>query len=209
MSYPLANALLIWRLTLEHLQISAVSCVLAILTACPLGVLVSRVRWLAPPVLAAAGIFYTIPSVALFALLIPVLGLGVKPTVFALVLYSQLALIRNTMVGINEVEAALLQAAQGMGMTNGQRFWRVEVPLAIPVIFAGVRTATVMAIGLASIAAYIGAGGLGVLIFQGISTGNTDQVLTGAVAVSILALLADAILSSLQRVLRRAMGVRA
>ena len=209
MSYPLANALLIWRLTLEHLQISAVSCLLAILTACPLGVLVSRVRWLAPPVLAAAGIFYTIPSVALFAILIPVLGLGVKPTVLALLLYSQLVLIRNTAVGINEVDAALLEAAQGMGMTNTQRFWRVEVPLAIPVIFAGVRTATVMAIGLASIAAYIGAGGLGVLIFQGISTGNTDQVLTGAVAVSILALLADAILSSIQRVLRWAMGVRA
>lgn len=209
MSYPLANALLIWRLTLEHLQISAVSCLLAILTACPLGVLVSRVRWLAPPVLAAAGIFYTIPSVALFAILIPVLGLGVKPTVLALILYSQLALIRNTAVGINEVDAALLQAAQGMGMTNTQRFWRVEVPLAIPVIFAGVRTATVMAIGLASIAAYIGAGGLGVLIFQGISTGNTDQILTGAAAVSILALLADAMLSSIQHVLRWAMGVRA
>ncbi len=209
MSYPLANALLIWRLTLEHLQISAVSCLLAILTACPLGVLVTRVRWLAPPLLAAAGIFYTIPSVALFALLIPVLGLGVKPTVLALVLYSQLALIRNTAVGINEVDAALLQAAQGMGMTNTQRFWRVEVPLAIPVIFAGVRTATVMAVGLASIAAYIGAGGLGVLIFQGISTGNTDQILTGAVAVSILALLADAALSSTQRMLRWAMGVRA
>ncbi len=208
MTYPLANAPLIWRLTLEHLQLSAVSCLLAILTACPLGVLVSRVRWLAPPVLAAAGIFYTIPSVALFALLIPLLGLGVKPTVFALVLYSQLALIRNTAVGINEVDAALLQAAQSMGMTNAQRFWRVEVPLAIPVIFAGVRTATVMAIGLASIAAYIGAGGLGVLIFQGISTGNTDQVLTGAVTVSILALLADTILSNLQRVLRWAMGVR-
>jgi osmoprotectant transport system permease protein len=208
-SYPLANALLIWRLTLEHLQISAVSCLLAILTACPLGVLVTRVRWLAPPLLAAAGIFYTIPSVALFALLIPVLGLGVKPTVLALVLYSQLALIRNTAVGINEVDAALLQAAQGMGMTNTQRFWRVEVPLAIPVIFAGVRTATVMAVGLASIAAYIGAGGLGVLIFQGISTGNTDQILTGAVAVSILALLADTALSSTQRMLRWAMGVRA
>jgi osmoprotectant transport system permease protein len=208
-TYPLTNAALIWRLTLEHLQISIVSCLLAILTACPLGVLVSRIRWLGSPVLFAAGIFYTIPSVALFALLIPLLGLGVKPTVFALVLYSQLALIRNTAVGINEVDASLLQAAQGMGMTNAQRFWRVEVPLAIPVIFAGVRIATVMAIGLASIAAYIGAGGLGVLIFQGISTGNTDQVLTGAVAVSILALLADAILSNLQRVLRWAMGVRA
>ncbi len=209
MTYPLANAALIWRLTLEHLQLSAISCLLAILTACPLGVLVSRVRWLAPPVLGAAGIFYTIPSVALFALLSPVLGLGLKPTVFALVLYSQVGLIRNTAVGIHEVDAALLEAARGMGMTTGQRFWRVEVPLAIPVIFAGVRAATVMAIGLASIAAYIGAGGLGVLIFQGISTGNTDQVLTGAVAVSILALLADAILASIQRAMRWAMGVRA
>lgn len=209
MRYFLANAPLIWRLTLDHLQLSAASCLLAIVTACPLGVLVSRVRWLAGPVLSVAGIFYTIPSVALFALLIPVLGLGLKPTVLVLVLYSQLVLIRNTAVGITEVDAALLQAAQGMGMTNSQRFWRVEVPLAIPVIFAGVRTATVMAIGLASIAAYIGAGGLGVLIFQGISTGNTDQVLTGAVAVSILALLADGILASAQRMTRRTMGVRA
>ena len=116
---------------------------------------------------------------------------------------------KNTAVGISEVDAALLQAAQGMGMTNLQRFWRVEVPLAIPVIFAGVRTASVMAIGLASIAAYIGAGGLGVLIFQGISTGNTEQVLTGAVAVSVLALLADAILASVQTGLRWSMGMRA
>jgi osmoprotectant transport system permease protein len=160
-------------------------------------------------VLSAAGILYTVPSVALFALLIPVLGLGLKPTVLALVLYSQLVLIRNTAVGITEVDPALLQAAQGMGMTNAQRFWRVEVPLAIPVIFAGVRTATVMAIGLASIAAYIGAGGLGVLIFQGISTGNTDQVLTGAVAVSLLALVADGILAYAQRLMRRTIGVRA
>ncbi len=209
MAYPLANAGLIWRLTVEHLEISAVSCLFAILTACPLGVLVSRVRWLASPVLAAAGIFYTVPSVAFFAILIPVLGLGIKPTVLALVLYSQLALIRNTAVGLNEIEASLLQAAKGMGMTSGQRFWRVEVPLAIPVIFAGVRAATVMAIGLASIAAYIGAGGLGVLIFQGISTGNTDQILTGAAAVSILALVADGALASLQRMLRWAMGVPA
>jgi osmoprotectant transport system permease protein len=207
--YLLANAPLIWRLTLAHVQLSAASCLLALVTACPLGVLVSRVRWLAAPVLSAAGILYTIPSVALFALLIPVLGLGVKPTVFALVLYSQLVLIRNTAVGIQAVDAALLQAARGMGMTTGQRFWRVEVPLALPVIFAGVRTATVMAIGLASIAAYIGAGGLGVLIFQGISTGNTDQVLTGAVAVSLLALLADGALAYGQRRLRWALGVRA
>ncbi len=209
MRYLVVNAPLVWRLTLEHLQLSAASCLLALITACPLGVVVTRVRWLAAPVLSAAGILYTVPSVALFALLIPVLGLGLKPTVLALVLYSQLVLIRNTAVGITEVDPALLQAAQGMGMTNAQRFWRVEVPLAIPVIFAGVRTATVMAIGLASIAAYIGAGGLGVLIFQGISTGNTDQVLTGAVAVSLLALVADGILAYAQRLMRRTIGVRA
>ncbi len=208
MRYLAANAPLIWRLTFEHVQLSALSCLLAIATACPIGVLVTRIRWIAAPVLSTAGILYTIPSVALFALLIPVLGLGLKPTVLALVLYSQLVLIRNTAVGISEVDPALLQAAQGMGMTNAQRFWRVEVPLAIPVIFAGVRAATVMAIGLASIAAYIGAGGLGVLIFQGISTGNTDQVLTGAVVVSALALVADGALAYMQRVVRHAMGVR-
>ncbi len=208
MRYLLANAPLIWRLTLEHVQLSAVSCLLAIVTACPIGVLVTRVRWIVSPTLSAAGILYTIPSVALFALLIPVLGLGAKPTVLALVLYSQLVLIRNTAVGINEVDRALLEAAQGMGMTAAQRFWRVEVPLALPVIFAGIRTATVMAIGLASIAAYIGAGGLGVLIFQGISTGNTDQVLTGAVAVSALALLADGVLASAQSSVRQAVGMR-
>lgn len=209
MTYLLANGPAVWRLSVQHVEIAGLSCLLAILIAFPLGVLLSRVRWLTGPVLGTAGIFYTVPSLALFALLIPILGLGMKPTVLALVLYSQLTLIRNTAVGISEVDPALVEAARGMGMTGAQRFWRVEMPLAVPVVLAGVRTATAMAIGLTTIAAYIGAGGLGVLIFQGISTAHTDQVLAGALVVSAIALVADLLLALLQRALGSVTGVRA
>lgn len=209
MSYLLANGSEVTRLTLEHLQISLLACVLASLIALPIGVLISRRRRLAGPVVGTAGVLYTVPSVALFALLIPVLGLGIKTAVVALVLYSQLVLIRNTAVGINEVDPALREASRGMGMTGAQQFWRLELPLALPVIFAGLRATTVMAIGLTSIAAYIGAGGLGVLIFQGISTGHTQQILTGAVLVSLLAFAADGVLAGAERLLRATVGVHA
>jgi osmoprotectant transport system permease protein len=205
-TYLWTNGPAVWRLTVEHLEITGIVCLLAVLVGCPVGVLLSRVAWLWGPVLAAAGAFYTIPSIALFAALIPVLGLGVRPTVVALVLYCQLPLVRNTAVGLTEVDRSLIEAAEGMGMTESQRFWRVRLPLAVPVIVAGVRTAVVMATGMATVAAYIGAGGLGVLIFQGIATDHRDQVLAGALAVSAVAFAADGILALVQRLVGSARG---
>ena len=199
MTYLVANGPLVWRLTVEHLEIAGLACLFAILVGCPLGVLLSRVDWLWGPVLGAAGAFYTVPSIALFAALIPLLGLGTRPTVVALVLYCQLPLIRNTAVGLKEVDRNLIEAAEGMGMTRSQRFRRVQLPLAVPVIVAGIRMVVVMAIGMATVAAYIGAGGLGILIFQGIATDHTDQVLAGALVVSAVALAADGILALVQR----------
>jgi osmoprotectant transport system permease protein len=206
-TYLLANGPMVWRLTVEHLEIAGLACLFAILVGCPLGVVLSRVAWLWGPVLGAAGAFYTVPSIALFAALIPFLGLGTRPTVVALVLYCQLPLIRNTAVGLKEVDRSLIEAAEGMGMTRSQRFWRVQFPLAVPVIVAGIRMVVVMAIGMATVAAYIGAGGLGTLIFQGIATDHTDQVLAGALVVSAVALAADGILALVQRSVGSANGV--
>jgi osmoprotectant transport system permease protein len=150
-------------------------------------------------VLYVASIIITIPSIALFGLLIPVLsligqGIGYLPAVIAVLLYSQLPIIRNTYTAINNVDPALREAARGMGMTAMQRLRMVEIPLAVPVIMAGVRTAVVMNIAVTAIAAYIGAGGLGVLISRGISQTDSRQLVAGAIAVSVLAIVADSVL---------------
>lgn len=145
----------------------------------------------------------TIPSIALFGIMIPILstigqGIGFLPAFIALVLYSQLPIIRNTYTGINNIDPNIRDAAKGIGMSTFQRLVRVEIPIAMPLIMAGVRTATVLNIGIGAIAAFIGAGGLGVLINQGISRTNTTMILVGAIAVSILALLADFLLKFIQ-----------
>jgi osmoprotectant transport system permease protein len=165
------------------------------------GILLSRIRVLAAPVIGLAGILYTIPSLALFGLLIPLMGIGIRPAVLALVLYAQLVLIRNTLVGIRSVDPAALEAARGMGMRGRQLLLLVELPLALPVVMAGIRTTAVMNIGIAAIAAYIGAGGLGTLIFQGISRADSVLILAGALPVSALALATDGILAAVERAL--------
>lgn len=184
------------ELGIEHLWIVGVAVGLAIVTGVPIGIAITQNRAVADAVLYVASIIITVPSIALFGLLIPVLsligqGIGYLPAVIAILLYSQLPIIRNTYVAITNVDPALREAARGMGMTAGQRLRRVEIPLAVPVIMAGVRTAVVMNIGVAAIAAYIGAGGLGVLISRGISQTDPRQLITGALAVSLLAILAD------------------
>jgi osmoprotectant transport system permease protein len=155
-------------------------------------------------VLYVASIIVTVPSIALFGLMIPVLslidqGIGWLPAVIAILLYSQLPIIRNTYTAITNVDPALRESARGMGMTALQRLMQVEIPLAIPVMMAGVRTAVVMNIGVAAIAAYIGAGGLGVLISRGISQTDPRQLIAGALAVSLLAIIADYTLLKLQK----------
>jgi len=198
------NLGVIAALSVEHISIVSVAVGLAIMTGVPIGILITQSKPAADAVLYAASIIVTIPSIALFGLMIPALsligqGIGWLPAVIAILLYSQLPIIRNTYTAITNVEPALRAAARGMGMTPLQRLWRVEIPLAVPVIMAGVRTAVVMNIGVAAIAAYIGAGGLGVLIARGISQTDPRQLIAGAVAVSLLAIAADYALLALQR----------
>ena len=197
MRYLVEHPQRVLELALQHLEIVAASVLVAVLVGVPLGILVTRLRWLEGPVMYTAGVLYTVPSLALFAVLIPFTGLGARPAIVALILYSLLAIIRNTVAGIDAVDPATIEAARGMGMTGTQRLLLVELPLGLPVILAGVRVAAVAAIGIATVAAYVGAGGLGLLIFDGLRTLDTDRVLGGALATSAMALAVDAGLARL------------
>jgi len=177
--------------TLEHLFLVGISIAIAIVIGIPLGILITRQTSLRQPILIIANLFQTIPSLALFGLLIPFVGIGVVPAIIALTVYSFLPIIRNTYTGITNVDPAIREAGRGMGMTDMELLLQVEIPLAMGVILAGVRVATVIAIGIGTIAAAIGAGGLGVFIFRGISVVNNDLILAGAVPAAMIALLAD------------------
>ena len=196
LSYAFANIDQIAALTVEHVSIVAVAVGLAILTGVPIGIAITQNQRIAENVLYVAAMVMTIPSIALFGIMIPILsvigqGIGYLPAVIAVLLYSQLPIIRNTYTAINNVDPALREAAKGMGMTPVQRLRTVEIPIAVPVIMAGVRTAVVLNIGVTAIAAFIGACGLGELISRGISQTDPRKLITGAIAVSILAILAD------------------
>jgi osmoprotectant transport system permease protein len=207
MSYLIANPGVVLRLTGQHLWLTGVSLGLALCIALPLGVLAARNARLRGPLLGLFGVIYTIPSLALFVLLIPIMGLGFVPAVTALVAYAQVILIRNITAGLLGVDPAALEAARGMGMTPWQRFWRVEMPLATPVILAGVRVAVLAIIGIGTIAAFINAGGLGVLLFTGVAQSHPGKIVAGAIGTSALALGANAILRSLEiRGIRAARG---
>lgn len=205
--YLIKNLSLILKLTLEHVTITAIAVSISTVIGVVIGVLITRHKRAAGPVIGIAGILYTIPSLALFGILIPFIGIGVKPALIALILYSQLALIRNTYVGIVHIDPAIREAGKGMGMSNWQFLRMVELPVALPVIMAGIRTAAVMNIGTATIAAYIGAGGLGWLIFRGIASVNTEQIIAGAFPVTLLAIGVDYLFVVLERVLTPA-GLR-
>jgi len=194
--YALDNLNLLLGRTVEHIALVAVAVGIAILTGVPIGIAITRSERIARAVLYVASIIVTIPSIALFGIMIPVLslighGIGYVPAVIAVLLYSQLPIIRNTYTAINNVNPALREAARGIGMSPNQRLRMVEIPLAVPVIMAGVRTAVVLNIGVMAIAAYIGAGGLGTFISRGISQSDPRQLIVGAVAVSLLAILVD------------------
>lgn len=201
-----ANLPAIWQHTLEHISIVGVAIIIAICTGVPIGILITQNKTAADRVLYVAAIIMTIPSIALFGLLIPVLsligqGIGYLPAVIALILYSQLPIIRNTYTAIMNVDPALREAARGMGMTTLQRLINVELPIALPVIINGVRNAVVLCIAIGAIATYIGAGGLGTFISRGITQTDIRQLLTGALAVSLLAIVADYSLLGLQRLI--------
>lgn len=184
----------VWELTLDHLTLAGTAILVALVIAIPLGILAARMPRFSTPLLAFLGALYTIPSLAFLALLIPTLGIGRRPAIVVLAVYAQIFLVRNIVTGLRGVDAATLEAARGLGMTRLQEFWRVRWPLALPVMIAGLRTATVTTISLATIAAWIGAGGLGTLLFEGIQRDDPNRILAGTLAITALAILTDALL---------------
>jgi osmoprotectant transport system permease protein len=201
LSYFINNLRLIFKLTLEHIEVAMMAVIISTIIGVAIGIVITRIKKLVTPVIGIAGVIYTIPSLALFGMLIPFIGIGVKPAVIALILYGQLVLIRNTYVGITQIDRAVIEAGKGMGMSSWQFLGMVELPVALPVIMAGIRTAAVMNIGTATIAAYIGAGGLGWLIFRGIASVYTEQIIAGAVPVILLAIGTDYFFILLERFL--------
>jgi len=190
------------ELTAEHLWLVGASIVLAVLAGIPLGILITRWPVLKKPVLGGANIIQTIPSLALFGFLLPAPWIGARAdrlAILALTLYALLPLIRNTYTGIQGVDPAVVEAGRGMGMTDRQLLWQVELPLALGVIIAGIRVAAVISIGLATIAAAIGAGGLGEYIFRGLAMVNNQVILAGAIPAAALAILADVSLGWLEK----------
>ncbi len=189
----------------EHLVLVGISTGLAILVGVPLGVLITRKPRLSPWILGFANVVQTIPSLALFGLLIPlpfVGGIGGNTAIAALILYALLPIVRNTYVGITNVDPAVREAGRGMGMTDWQLLVQVEIPLALSVILGGIRVATVISVGVATIAAAIGAGGLGVFIFRGVAVVDHQLILAGAVPAALMAIAADAALALLERSLQ-------
>jgi len=200
--FVLQNHTEVAELTIEHIWLVGISILLAVAVGIPLGILITRWPAANKPVLGTANIIQTIPSLALFGFLLPAPWIGARAdrlAIFALTLYALLPLIRNTYAGIRAVDPAIVEAGRGMGLTDRQLLFQVELPLALGVIIAGIRVATVLLIGLATIAAAIGAGGLGEYIFRGLAMVNNAVILAGAIPAAAMALLADASLGWLQR----------
>jgi osmoprotectant transport system permease protein len=202
LQFILQNRTEVLELTAEHLWLVGASIALAVLIGVPLGVLITRWPVLSKPVLGGANVIQTIPSLALFGFLLPAPWIGARAdrlAILALTLYALLPLIRNTYTGIKGVDPAVVEAGRGMGMTDRQLLWQVEFPLALSVIIAGIRVATVLSIGIATIAAAIGAGGLGEYIFRGLAMVNNQVILAGAIPAAALAILGDASLGWLEK----------
>jgi osmoprotectant transport system permease protein len=192
----------ILQATLEHVWLVGITMLIAVAIGVPLGILVARRPWLSKPIIGSANVAETIPSLALLGMLLPVPWLGERAdrvAVAALTLYALLPIIRNTATGITGIDPAVREAARGMGMTGRQILWQVELPLSLSTILAGVRVATVLTIGVATIAAAVGAGGLGEYIFRGLAMVNNSLILAGAIPAALLALGADFLLSVLER----------
>lgn len=206
--YMIDERMELWWLTQEHLSMTGTAVGLALLIAIPLGILAARVPRLSFIVTWIGGIGQTVPSLALLGLLMPVFGIGTPLAVATLTVRGVLPILINTYVGITGVDRSAIEAGQGMGMTSVQRLFMVELPLAAPSIAAGVRTATVHCVSIATLAAFIGAGGLGDMIFLGINQGRTDQLLAGIIPAALLAVLADVLLGGVEKLITPK-GIRA
>ena len=192
-------------LTLEHLWLVGIAIGIAVLVGVPLGIVVSRNQWLRKSVLGGTNVLQTIPSLALFGFLLPAPWLGARAdrlAIVALVLYALLPIVRNTYTGITAIDPAVREAAVGMGMRDSELLTRVELPLSAPFMLAGIRIATVTAVGVATIAAAVGAGGLGELIFRGVAMVNNQLILAGAIPAALLAIVADVVLGAIENRLR-------
>ena len=186
--------------TLIHITLSGAAVLLALLVAVPAGIILTRRQQLAEPVMTAVGLLQTIPSVALLAFMIPLVGIGTTPALLALFLYALLPILRNTYIGIRDVDPAAKEAGRGMGMTSWQMLRMVELPLAFRVIMSGIRVSTVLIIGWATLAAFVGGGGLGDTIMTGFAMVSTGHILAGGIPVTVMALLADFVLGRLEKV---------
>lgn len=198
MSYVINNPEVIWTLVQEHLLMVGSALFISLLLALPLSLLLLRLPKLAPLIMGVLGVLYTIPSIALLILLLPIFGLNQNSVIVALIIYTQIILVRNMVAGLRGVPATMLEAAKGMGMNGWQRWRRVQLPLALPVILAGVRLATIVAIAIATIGAKFGAGGLGTLLFDGIAQNRYDKILGGSLVVALLTLLLNYLLLALE-----------
>lgn len=203
MAYFLDNPDIVLALLWEHLQMTVYTLTGAIALAIPVTLVIHVYRWLRVPVLGILGVFYTIPSLALIILLVPLFGLNQWSVIVAMVVYTQVILVRTLLVGLEGIDPAILEAARGMGMSGWQQWWMVQVPLVLPVFLAGVRLASIVAIAIATIGAKFGAGGLGTLLFEGIAqAGRYDKIWVGAIAVSLLAFAFNGVFLALERYTR-------
>ncbi|TMC24596.1 MAG: ABC transporter permease [Chloroflexi bacterium] len=205
-NYDLTDPESIPNLFLKHLSFVGITMLISLIIAIPVGILLARYRRLYLPVVSISGLLYTIPSIAAFALLIPFTGLSPATAIIPLVIYNQLVLIRNTVTAINGIDPLLIEVGRAMGMKPQQVLFRVTLPLALPVIVAGIRIATVTTVGIAALAALVGQSDLGDLIFQNIVSGDFDAVVGGAILIAFLAIVADLLLLTLQIALNRGRG---
>jgi osmoprotectant transport system permease protein len=188
MSYLFQHPLLVGELLLQHLQITGLAVMSAIMIALPIGITINQYSRLRVPIMGILSTLYTIPSLALIILLVPIFGLSVQSVIVAMIIYSQVILVRHVGVGMESVDAEIVEAAKGMGMNPWQRWWRVQLPLMVPILIAGIRLATIITIAIAAIGAKFGAGGLGILLFEGIQQQNDSKLWAGAIALTLLAL---------------------
>ncbi|RKP45865.1 ABC transporter permease [Cohnella endophytica] len=199
----------LFRLLKQHFMLTFLSLAIAMAIALPVGYALSKYRRTSIPVMAALGIIYAIPSLGMFALLIPWVGLGMKPAIIALVVYSQLILVRSVISGFQSIDPSIIEAGRGMGMNGRLLFLRIEFPLALPIILGGLRVASVSVIGIATIAAWVNAGGLGVILFEGLYQNSTPKIIWGTIFVALLAILVNQLLLAAEKyALSRARGER-
>ncbi|AOV06622.1 ABC transporter permease [Sporosarcina ureilytica] len=184
---------------LQHIFLSFVALALGVAIALPAGILIARYRRFAEPIIGVTAVLQTIPSLALFGILVPLIGIGSKTALIALIIYALLPIVRNTYTGLTSADESIIEAGRGMGMTPFQILKKIEFPIALPVIMAGIRTATVLTVGIATLATFVGAGGLGDVIYRGLQSYNNSLVLAGALPVACLAILFDFLLKWIEK----------